>query len=119
MTKSEYLSNVENMTINQERIKEISVKYSVGIRNDLIAKVISYAGQVTFFDEERRALDYSEIIGASKEYEIDFVKLGIIPFVDAFDLTFVVYIIKDDKWGRFSIVDQSVYMVEDKLEEVL
>lgn len=118
MNKREFIETMEKCALNQERIDRIDKLYNISLKG-LIAKAISYADSVDFFDEERRALSFEEILNASEELETDFINLGIIPIVDAYDCVYIVFSSKDNKWARFSTVDKTLYRIKDSLEDVL
>ena len=118
MNKQEFMDAVMSCDIKEDRVKQIEKQYKV-ILNDEVSKFVSYADTVDFFDEERRALSFEEIIDASEELEVDAVELGIIPLIDAYDCTYIVYLTKEEKWARFSSVDGTVYMKKDSLVEVM
>lgn len=118
MNKKEYLSAVNSATIMQDRIEAISKIYGVEI-NNTVAGVISLADQIDFFDEERRALSYAEIFNPVRNLKIDFVKLQAIPLIDAYDNTYIVYMIQDEKWGKFNSIDNVFFKRRSTLAEVL
>ena len=118
MTKQDYIDSIMNCAEDRDKVKAVSELYG-GFINAVMAKVISFADNADFIDEERRAFSFNEIINASTEYGNNFKSLGIIPFMDAYDNTLIVYIIDDKKWAMFSMSDEVLFKKRDKLEEVL
>jgi len=118
MNKQEFLATALKCEINDDRLKQVESLYKVNV-NEIVAKIISFADTVDFFDEERRALSYDEIINASSYFEIDVVDLGIIPLIDVYDCSYLVYLTKEDKWARFSTVDKIVYMKKVDIIDVI
>ena len=118
MTKQEYYDSIMNCTENRDRVKTVSELYGAFI-NAVMAKVISFADNADFIEEERRAFSYNEIMNASEEYGFDFKALEIIPFMDAYDNNLIVYLIADKKWAMFSMSDEVIFRKRDKLEEAL
>ena len=118
MNKQEFLDAALACDIKEYRVKQIEKIYKVSL-NDEVSKLVSYADTVDFFDEERRALSFEEIVDASEELEVDAVELGIIPLIDAYDCAYIVYLTKENKWARFSSVDETVYMKKASLAEVI
>ncbi len=118
MNKAEYLELIRKTEINADRAKEIRELFNHDL-DDMLLKVISAADGVDFFDEERRALSYNEIVGASELLGIDAVADGIVPVIDAYDCTFIVYLLHDGKWGKYNMVDKETYKERDSLEEVV
>ena len=49
----------------------------------------------------------------------DFVSKGLIPLIDAYENTYVVYMISEKKWAKYNIVDQVLFKKREKLESVL
>lgn len=118
MSKKDYIEVVKSSSINNLRKDEVSRLFHNEL-NDLVLKIISVADSIDFFDEEKRALYYSEIIGASDLLGIDAVSQGIVPLIDAYDGIFIVYLLTEKKWAKFSISDKSVYMKRDSLSDLL
>jgi len=118
MNKREYLDDVMSCDINMERVDVINKKYNVEL-NKLLSKVISYARENVFFEKERRVLCFEEIKDASDDYEVDFVEMGILPVIDAYDNTFIVYSFEDDLWAMYNISDDILFDENKSLEEIL
>lgn len=118
MSKQEYIERVLVFPENEERIKEVSEIYETDV-NGLIAKIISYADNENFIDDERRAFSYNEILKASQKYDTDFKKLNIIPIIDAYDNDLIVYIIDEQKWAKYNLSDEVLFKKRESLEDVL
>jgi len=118
MDKKEYIALVKAQELNEERISTISRVYNVAI-DEILGKVVSLADTVDFFDEERRALSFNEIENPIKTLNFDFASEKIIPVIDAYDMTYIVYITDEKKWAKFSVVDKTIYKKKDNLEEVV
>ena len=118
MNKIEYVKSVNTTPINETRVNEINRIYKTKIEGQ-VAKLISYADMVDFFDEERRALGYKEIIDATKDMKIDFDEMGIIPLIDAYDNTFIVYLVYEKQWAKFNIMDKAIFKKKSTLEDVI
>lgn len=101
-----------------QRIVSISEIYKAEF-SGVIKNIISYADTTDFFDEERRALSYSEIENPNAELEFDFISERLIPVIDAYDITYIVYVIDEGKWAKFNIVDKSLFKKKDSIEEVI
>ena len=67
----------------QDRVDAIANIYGIQV-NDTIAGIVSVADQISFFDEERRALAYTEILNPVEYMDVDFVALQAIPLIDAY-----------------------------------
>ena len=118
MNKLEYIETVDKEEINIERKKEIEELFNCTLDSE-IAKVISLADKIDFFDEERRALSYSEILDASELLGISATDEGMIPVVDAYDCTYIVYLIQEKKWAKYNTIDQVTFKEKDSLKEVI
>lgn len=118
MNKKEYLKEVEDCKIKLDRVEKVEKLYGEKV-NDELARIISYADKVDFFDEERRALSFKEIMNATKDMEVDMVKMGIIPLIDAYDCAYIVYSFSEKEWARFSTVDGTLYKKKKTFAEVL
>ncbi len=117
MSKGEYIKQVNKCEINKERIRKISEKYGVEIEG-VIAKAVSYADSETFFDDERRALEFSEITNPSS-FGKTLLDEKAIPVVDVYDGMYAVYLIKEDKWALYSSADGSIFKKRDSLDDVI
>lgn len=93
-------------------------KYEIKLE-PLVEKIVSYADQVLFFDEERRALSYQEILDPIENIGFDFVDLGLLPFVDVYDNSYAVFNLATKEWGRYNIFNQVFYMKRKSMEEVI
>ena len=118
MNKEEYIKLVRNTEIDKDREAEVTGIFGCKL-NDVLARAISVADKVDFFDEERRALSYKEIVGASELLGIDAVERGIIPVVDSYDCTYIVYQVNEGKWAKYNTVDKEVFKERDSLEEIV
>lgn len=118
MSKKSYIDVINNAEINVERKKEITNIYSCEIEEKVL-KAISVADSIDFFDDEKRALSYIEIKSASDVLEIDALSMGIIPIIDTYDCTYIVYLVKEKKWAMYSIDDGIIYKKTDELEDLL
>lgn len=118
MSKAEYLENVKKTKVNDERIKRISEIYGEDIEG-LIAQVVSYADSEDFFDDERRALSFDEIVTSSKNLGDALLTEKAIPVVDVYDSMYVVYLIKEGKWALYSSTDGSIFKIRESLDELI
>lgn len=118
MDKKEYLKSAEKCDVNYKRIKELEKIYENNI-DGVLAHLVSFADSVDFFDEERRALTYKEIKNASKDLDVNLKELGLIPIVDAYDNTYVVYSTKDKCWAKFNSIDKTLFKQNKDIADVL
>ncbi len=118
MNRVEYLSNVEKCPINKERISCMMKIYNVEF-TDFLAQIISYADSADFIDEERRVLSFEEIVDAGKSLGVDFVSLGMIPIIDAYDNDYIVYVFAEELWAKFNVIDQVTFKKKSTLQELI
>ncbi len=118
MDKKEYYKNVMSCDVDDNKVEAISRIYNAEISDEL-KHFISYADKVDFFDDERRALRYAEIENPADVMEIDFVGMGYVPIVDAYDNSYIVYILKDSIWARYNSIDDMVYVEGQNIEDLL
>ena len=118
MNKQEFINSALVHEINEDRVKEISELYKVQLE-EVIQKIISIADEVDFFDEERRMLSYDEIKSGSKLLGINVVEEGMIPLIDAYDCNYIVYLIRDGSWAKYTTVDKMMFKKRNTLEEIL
>ena len=118
MSKEEYIEAIKNIEIDKDREKEVSKLYGVELC-DVLSKVITLADKVDFFGEERRALSYKEIVSSSELLGTGAVGEGIIPIIDSYECSYIVYLTKENKWAKFNTIDGVIYKKRDTLEELL
>lgn len=118
MSKSEYLKQIDKCTIDKGRVSAVEKEYKVTL-GDLQKKIISLADQIDFFDEERRALSFAEILKSKKMLGFDFCDKGLLPIVDAYDNTYIIYMFKEEKWAKINIVDGVIFKKKTTLKDVL
>ncbi|MBR6967807.1 MAG: hypothetical protein IKH78_04655 [Ruminococcus sp.] len=118
MTKQEYLDVIMHYPVNEERTKSVSELFGSDIRG-IFARIVSFADNADFIGEERRAFSYNEIVNSAKEYNKDFIALGIIPFIDAYDNDLIVYVLEDKSWAKYSLSDDIIFKKKDTLDKVL
>lgn len=118
MNTSEYIKLINNTAIDKTRVKTINEVYSTNV-NERISKIISLADTVDFFDEERRALSYMEISKPEEIMEIDFVSKHMIPLVDIYDNSYVVYLIEDKQFALYNAIDDLEFKRSDSFEDLL
>lgn len=118
MNRAEYLEAVFACDVDFKRIKQIEDVYKVEIP-ELLAKVISFAGQETFFAEERRALTFEGIMYACEDIGVDFISKKMIPVIDAYDLSYIVYMAEEKTWAIYNVADDDIFEEDELLENIL
>lgn len=118
MNKREYLDDVNECDVNEERVDSINKMYNVEL-DEYLSKVVSYANENVFFEKERRVLSFEEIIDSSDDYGVDFVEQEMLPIIDAYDNTFIVYSFKDKAWAMYNLSDDILFDEKDTLEEII
>jgi hypothetical protein len=84
-----------------------------------LQKVVSISPEGMFFDgdDTLRLLAKTEIIEASKELQVDFIGLQLIPIFDTGDNDFIVFDIESNIWCKFNIVDSIKFKRKKALSE--
>lgn len=118
MSKIEYVKAIETCEINEDRVKAIEKIYQTKLV-PIVMKIVSYADQADFFDDERRALTYIEIFNPLRNMGFDFVKQGLIPFVDLYDNSYAVFNIATSGWGCFNTIDGMFYKECKSMEDTI
>lgn len=117
MTVKEYLSQLSNFKIDDEKVTKIEKVYGITLP-DTVKKIVSNSEKPLFVDDYR-VLSFAEIKDAEDELEVNFADKGLIPLVDCGDNDFIVYNFKTGKWSLFNIVDTCSFKVKSKLEELM
>lgn len=118
MSKEVYLNEVESTTINEERVSQIENLYKTKL-SELVKKIISHADRASFFEDERRALTYSEIINPLDSLGCDFISLNLIPIIDVYDNTYIVFDYMHNTWGEYNISDEILFNESNTFQELL
>ena len=118
MTKLEYIENVRNCSVMNDRVMALEKLYGCKLGEEL-AKVISYAGTIDFFDEERRAFSFEEILNADEKYGVAFAERKLIPVIDAYDNDYIVYSFEKNQWAKVNLSDLVLFKIRDSFEKVL
>ena len=73
----------------------------------------------SYFLKVHGTLFYDEILNASQEHDVNYADLGIIPVIDVYDMTYIVYSFKENKWAKSSTVDRVLFKENDSLETII
>lgn len=118
MTVEEYLSSVKKCEIDETRKILFTKKFKKDI-NSFAMKMISYAKESVFVNEERRVLAYDEIVDFDLEYDFELEEYGIIPLIDCYDNDYIVYLVNEDKWAKFNTSDKCIFKKKNTVEELI
>ena len=47
------------------------------------------------------------------------MKLGLVPVIDAYDNTYIVYSFFENVWAKYNIIDKTMFKKKENLEDVL
>lgn len=116
MQLNHFLNNISKTPIQVSTIKRIEATYLVKIP-EVISHICSACSDGIFFDSKQviRLLSTEEIINASRELHVDFVKMHIIPIFDVGDNNFIIYDVLSKKWSKFNIVDEVKFKTTDNI----
>ena len=118
MNKSEYLLEIEKCEADRSKAEQIETEYKCKL-DGLITNVISYTDKSIFIDDEERVMSFSEIIQINKDYNNVFINNKMIPVIDCFDGIFIVFILEENKWAKYSTSDLIVYKKRSSLSELI
>lgn len=118
MSSSEYIRNINNSRIDEKKVMKVSKAYGMAL-NDTVSKIVSFAGKGDFFDDDRRALSYDEIVNPKKYMGIDFISKRLIPLIDVYDNTYLVYSFEDKKYALYSATDALTFKKRAKFEDLI
>ena len=118
MTKQEYLSQLNYVAINDEKVSEIEKVYGV-LNNEMVKKILSNAEETIFLDDDARSLEFSEIKDADKELHVGFSQKHFLPLFDCFENNFIIYDISQNNWAMFNINDEVLFTEKSSLHDLL
>ena len=117
MKNKDYILDLKNVTIDEEKVNELEKEYKYHF-NSILKAIVSKA-RVPLFLDEYKVLSFSEIKNASKELDVDFISKKIIPLIDCSDNDYIVYHFDTDSWSMYNIVDDCFFFKKSTLEELL
>lgn len=119
MTKEEFLSKVTTASESNETVIKIETMYGNISLPEVVKKIISLSEDSIFFEEDKRLLSKKEILEASKDLHVDFVKKGLIPLIDALDNDFISFSIISKKWCFYNIIEDCIFSEASDIAELL
>lgn len=118
MTKKEYLSALDAVQVEKDKVEQLERQYGFSFP-EIVKKVISSAVETIFFDDEGRILSFDEMVDAEADLHVSFSKLGLFPLADTGDNDFIVYHAADGSYSLFNIVDECAFRKRDSLDAIL
>ena len=118
MTKQEYLSQLNSVAVNDDKVSEIEKVYGV-LSNEVVKEILSNAEETIFLDDDIRSLEFSEIKDADKELHVDFSQRHFLPLFDCYENNFIIYNIPQNNWAMFNINDEVLFMEKSSLHDLL
>lgn len=117
MNKADFVGMYSKIEIN-ENAKKIAEVYKTELPNDLI-RVLSCMGDTVFFDDEGRLMALIELESISNEYNVNFIEEKMVPVIDCYDGTFIVYDLKNQVWAKYNCFDKLAFRKKDDLKDLL
>lgn len=117
MENKKYLESLKDYEIDKEAVEKVGTIY--GMKCPVVVSSIITSSTKAIFLDNSRVLTYNEIVHADTEYDVDFIKQGLLPLFDCGDNNFIVYHFKEQNWSLYNIVDNCSFKKRDSLEELL
>lgn len=117
MDKKEFMEKLAQTKVRDSAVFSVERVYGK-ISAPTVRQMLSMQIDTLFFSD-CRLLSHEEILRAKEELHVDFCSMGMIPLIDCCDNDFIVFHLKTGKWSKFNIVDESIFLKKDTLEEVL
>lgn len=117
MTKCELLDKCINSDINEETISEIESIYKVHMSEE--AKRVFSCLLDDCFCDGWRVLSKEEILISNKWMNQDYIRNGIVPFIDIYDLNYIVYIPNENVWAMVNDGDGIIFNRKKSLKEFI
>lgn len=118
MNKKEYLKKILTLEIDEKKVSLIEQQYSTSFPK-IVKLIITNSDETVIFEDDSRALSFSEMVDAEKDLHVDFKLKGIIPLFDCGDNDFIVFHYNNKKWSKFNIIDEISFKEKNTLEELL
>lgn len=115
----EFVNKVDNVVYDESIANTIRSCYG-GDVPDIVLQAISLSPNGEFFDSDDvcRLLSLAEIVSATRELGVDFLKIRTIPLFDVGDNCFVCYNMALKCWEQYNIVDMISYGQKATLVEM-
>lgn len=117
MTRKEYLTKLESVSINDDVVRCVEAVYGHTLPI-VVKQILSFSKESVFFDDEFRTLSLAEILDAQADLHIDFKALGLVPVADCGENNFIVYHTDNDSWSKYNIVDETVFKKRPQLKDL-
>ena len=117
MTRKEYLTRLEKVSIDENAIKRVEEVYGHALPTE-VKQMILISKRSIFFDDEWRTLSPEEVIDAPNDLHVDFRKLGIVPLIDCGENDFIVYHMSDQSWSKYNIADGTIFKKRPQLSDL-
>ena len=117
MTRKEYLTKLENVSINDDVVRCVETVYGHAL-SKVVKQMLSFSKESVFFDDEFRTLSLAEVLDAQADLHVDFKALGLVPVVDCGENDFIVYHAGDGSWSKYNIVDETIFKKKPQLKDL-
>ena len=120
MNTPEFFDTVQNAVLSTSASDIIEKKYHTRL-STYLRSILALCKESVFWDGDKfcRLLSLSEIAQASENLHVDFVRYSAIPFFDCGENDFIVYLLSENKWAMFNIVDEVFWKKNQSLESLL
>ncbi|MBT9146549.1 MAG: hypothetical protein DDT32_00283 [Syntrophomonadaceae bacterium] len=114
----EFISTLDQRLITTQSAEKIEQIYGIKLK-DGIKQVLSKNPEGIFFEKEDVLclLSCEEIVNASQDMNVDFIKLKLIPVIDTGDNDYIVYDIEKSSWCKFNIVNGVKFKQRETFKE--
>lgn len=116
----EFLANTVLNEHDNEKLSKIQMLYGSHLSEE-VTRIISKMNMIDsiFFDDEDfvKLLSVEEVIDASCDMNVDFVKHNIIPIFDIGDNDYISFNLKKCNWCKFNIVDEISFSFKASVDD--
>jgi len=118
MNIHDFIREIEGQSVNVQFADKLEEIYGTQII-EYVKKLFSVSSGGVFFESADilRLLSHKEILDATKELNVDFIGLQIIPIFDTGDNDYIVFDIENNSWCKFNIVDSVKYKHRSSLND--
>lgn len=119
MTPTEFQTSASSLAIDMTLARTLALAYRSEIPEKVLA-LCQMAPDGDFFEGKFcRKLSVREILHATGDLHVDFVRTGFLPLFDCGDNDFIVYRFSDGKWLKFNIVDEITFRESDDWKSLI
>lgn len=105
---AEYLEEITIKSIDMNQVKHVEELIGKELP-EIIKQILSTNIDPVPLEDDMVLLSYDQIIHSESYYGYDFLVNGMLPLIDLFENDYVVYLINENKYGKYNTIMEMLY----------